>query len=69
MLAGSEDHDRFRRLESVELTNPVERKPVSADWTIYVSRMMIPQDGPMLLSDFSTSQDRARTAFGYDRAL
>lgn len=46
----------FRKLEEAEMDRPVERKSVTADRTIYLSRAPKPKIGPMLLADFSEAR-------------
>ena len=50
------DEELFRRLEDAEMQRPVERKPVSPDRTIYLSRAPRPKAGPLLLADFSEAR-------------
>ncbi|EHA24049.1 hypothetical protein ASPNIDRAFT_123785, partial [Aspergillus niger ATCC 1015] len=52
LLLGAYDNQSLSALEHKELVSPVPRKPVSPARTIYLSRLMRPQVGPMLLSDF-----------------
>ncbi|PWY96538.1 kinase-like protein [Aspergillus sclerotioniger CBS 115572] len=52
MLLGTWDDQSLKALEDKELVSPVPRKPVSSTRTIYLSRLMHPRVGPMLLSDF-----------------
>ncbi|KAI8712043.1 Protein kinase domain-containing protein [Fusarium sp. LHS14.1] len=51
LLLGLEDNSLFKKLEDNELLNPVPRKELS-DRNIYLSRLMKPKVGPLLLSDF-----------------
>ena len=51
LLLGLNDNSLFKALEENEHTNPVPRKEL-ADRTIYLSRLMKPKVGPLLLSDF-----------------
>ncbi|KAJ5121022.1 uncharacterized protein N7515_008983, partial [Penicillium bovifimosum] len=51
MLLGAFDNSIFKALEEKEHTDPVARKQVSPTRTIYLSRLMRPKLGPMLLSD------------------
>ncbi|KAI1132537.1 kinase-like domain-containing protein [Nemania abortiva] len=51
LLLGSDDNSHFKKLEDDEFSNPVPRKEFP-DRTIYFSRLMKPQVGPLLLSDF-----------------
>ena len=50
-----EDDSHFRSLEDVEASHPVSRKELS-DRTIYLSRLMKPRVGPLLLSDFGEAR-------------
>lgn len=43
-------------LEEQELSHPVPRKQISPSRTIYLSRLMRPKPGPMLLSDFGEAR-------------
>ncbi|RDL42459.1 uncharacterized protein BP5553_02438 [Venustampulla echinocandica] len=56
MLLGIYDSNLLRKLEKMEFTSPVPRKPVSSTRTIYLSRLMLPKGGPMLLSDFGEAR-------------
>jgi serine/threonine-protein kinase SRPK3 len=56
MLLGVYDNSLFRRLEETEFTCPVPRKLVSPSRTVYLSRLMRPKEGPMLLSDFGEAR-------------
>ncbi|KAL5335213.1 kinase-like protein [Aspergillus crustosus] len=56
MLLGIYDNNLFKNLEEKETTSPVPRKPVSPSRTIYLSRLMRPKEGPMLLSDFGEAR-------------
>ncbi|KAL1999700.1 hypothetical protein VTN02DRAFT_4151 [Thermoascus thermophilus] len=56
MLLGIFHDDLLRTLEEKEFTNPVPRKLVSSTRTIYLSRLMWPKEGPMLLSDFGEAR-------------
>ena len=58
MLLGVFDNGNnlFRTLEEKEQTSPVERKTVSLGRTIYLSRLIRPKAGPMLLSDFGEAR-------------
>ncbi|BDD63615.1 hypothetical protein MAP00_008485 [Monascus purpureus] len=56
MLLGIFNNDLLRNLEEKEFTNPVPRKLVSSTRTIYLSRLMRPKEGPMLLSDFGEAR-------------
>ncbi|KKY21607.1 putative protein kinase domain-containing protein [Phaeomoniella chlamydospora] len=51
LLLGLNDNSLFKKLEDNEFSNPVPRKMLS-DRTIYLSRLMKPKVGPLLLSDF-----------------
>ncbi|PLB46174.1 kinase-like protein [Aspergillus steynii IBT 23096] len=55
MLLGLYDNDLLRRLEEKEITSPVTRKTYP-DRTIYLSRLVLPKEGPMLLSDFGEAR-------------
>ncbi|KAE8134921.1 kinase-like protein [Aspergillus pseudotamarii] len=56
MLLGVYDNNLLQKLEEREFTSPVPRKVVSATRTIYLSRLMRPREGPMLLSDFGEAR-------------
>ncbi|GCB17533.1 abhydrolase domain-containing protein C22H12.03 [Aspergillus awamori] len=56
LLLGAYDNQSLSALEHRELVSPVPRKPVSPTRTIYLSRLMRPQVGPMLLSDFGETR-------------
>ncbi|KAL5336930.1 kinase-like protein [Aspergillus crustosus] len=56
MLLGVRDNDLLQKLEQSEISSPVTRKPVSSDRTIYLSRLMRPDIGPMLLSDLGEAR-------------
>ncbi|TPR08050.1 hypothetical protein CAN33_0016900 [Aspergillus niger] len=56
LLLGAYDNQSLSALEHKELVSPVPRKPVSPARTIYLSRLMRPQVGPMLLSDFGETR-------------
>ncbi|OJZ90611.1 hypothetical protein ASPFODRAFT_123817 [Aspergillus luchuensis CBS 106.47] len=56
LLLGAYDNQSLSALEHEELVSPVPRKPVSPTRTIYLSRLMRPQVGPMLLSDFGETR-------------
>ncbi|GMF80666.1 unnamed protein product [Aspergillus oryzae] len=47
---------RDLNLAEREFTSPVSRKAVSPTRTIYLSRLMRPREGPMLLSDFGEAR-------------
>ncbi|KAH7170045.1 kinase-like domain-containing protein [Dactylonectria macrodidyma] len=51
LLLGLNDNSLFKKLEDTEFSNPVPRKELS-DRTVYFSRLMRPNVGPLLLSDF-----------------
>lgn len=55
MLLGLYDNNLLRRLEDKEMTSPVTRK-IYPDRTIYLSRLTLPKEGPMLLSDFGEAR-------------
>ncbi|KAJ5481567.1 hypothetical protein N7475_000379, partial [Penicillium sp. IBT 31633x] len=46
----------FYLISESEMTNPSARKQVSPDRTIYLSRAMMPDEGPMQLSDFGEAR-------------
>lgn len=56
MLLGIYDNNLLRGLEEKEFASPVPRKLVSPSRTIYLSRLMLPKEGPMLLSDFGEAR-------------
>lgn len=56
MLLGVYDNNIMQSLAEREFTSPVSRKAVSPTRTIYLSRLMRPREGPMLLSDFSEAR-------------
>ncbi|VUC36261.1 unnamed protein product [Clonostachys rosea] len=51
LLLGIHDNSLFKGLEDSEFKNPVSRKELP-DRTIYFSRLLKPNVGPLLLSDF-----------------
>ncbi|RTE69519.1 hypothetical protein BHE90_016103 [Fusarium euwallaceae] len=51
LLLGLEDNSLFKKLEDNEFSAPVPRKELT-DRNIYLSRLMKPKVGPLLLSDF-----------------
>ncbi|KAK9238774.1 kinase-like domain-containing protein [Lipomyces kononenkoae] len=55
LLLGLNDDSLFRKMEENELGHPVPRKQL-ADRTIYLSRLMKPKVGPLLLSDFGEAR-------------
>ncbi|KAH8435043.1 uncharacterized protein LDX57_012672 [Aspergillus melleus] len=55
MLLGLYDNNLLRRLEDKEMASPVTRK-IYPDRTIYLSRLTLPKEGPMLLSDFGEAR-------------
>lgn len=55
MLLGLYDNGLLRRLEDKEMASPVTRK-IHPDRTIYLSRLTLPKEGPMLLSDFGEAR-------------
>lgn len=59
-MLGLDDDSQLEPLVDMELKSPVHRKRVAEDRTIYLSRLMRPKPGPMLLSDFG----EARTGTG-----
>ncbi|KAF5540723.1 CMGC SRPK kinase [Fusarium mexicanum] len=60
LLLGLDDDSQLEPLVDMELESPVARKKVAEGRTIYLSRLMLPKPGPMLLSDFG----EARTGSG-----
>ncbi|OAA63469.1 Cytochrome P450 [Niveomyces insectorum RCEF 264] len=52
--------DLFEQLEAAEFDDPVPRKIVSPERTIYLSRAMRPRAGPLLLADFGEARLDAR---------
>ncbi|KAI8665641.1 Protein kinase domain-containing protein [Fusarium sp. Ph1] len=56
LLLGLNDDSLLRPLEDQEFSSPVARKVVSPDRTIYLSRLIRPKPGPMLLSDFGEAR-------------
>lgn len=56
MLLGVYDNGLLKSFEEKEFISPVPRKPVSSSRTIYLSRLMRPKEGPMLLSDFGETR-------------
>ncbi|KAB8270700.1 kinase-like protein [Aspergillus minisclerotigenes] len=56
MLLGVYDNNIMQILAEREFTSPVPRKAVSPTRTIYLSRLMRPREGPMLLSDFGEAR-------------
>lgn len=56
MLLGVFDNNLLRTFEETEFRKPVARKPISSTRTIYLSRLMRPKEGPMLLSDFGEAR-------------
>ncbi|KAJ4210891.1 hypothetical protein NW759_012923 [Fusarium solani] len=56
LLLGLNDDSLLRPLEDQEFSSPVARKVVSPSRTIYLSRLMRPKPGPMLLSDFGEAK-------------
>ncbi|KAG6018178.1 hypothetical protein E4U43_007261 [Claviceps pusilla] len=55
LLLGAQDDSIFKKLADEEMAHPSCRKPC-ADRTIYSSRLMKPQVGPLLLSDFGEAR-------------
>ncbi|TQN64388.1 Serine/threonine-protein kinase SRPK, partial [Colletotrichum shisoi] len=55
LLLGVNDDALFRKLEENEQSSPVPRKQLE-DRTIYLSRLMKPKAGPLLLSDFGEAR-------------
>lgn len=56
MLLGIYDNSLLKNLEEKEYTSPVPRKLVSSSRTIYLSRLLRPKEGPILLSDFGKAR-------------
>ncbi|KAL4815680.1 kinase-like domain-containing protein [Aspergillus spinulosporus] len=56
MLLGAYDNAIFQKLKEKEFASPVPRKQDSSGRTIYLSRLMRPTEGPMLLSDFGEAR-------------
>ncbi|KAF5648471.1 CMGC SRPK kinase [Fusarium tjaetaba] len=56
LLLGLDDDSQLEPLVDMELKSPVSRKKVSEGRTIYLSRLMRPKPGPMLLSDFGEAR-------------
>lgn len=56
MLLGIDDDSMLQRLEEREFSSLVPRKVVYATRTIYLSRAMRPDIGPMLLADFGEAR-------------
>ncbi|KAM0288491.1 hypothetical protein ACHAO9_007137 [Fusarium lateritium] len=56
LLLGLDDDSQLQSLVDSEFKSPVTRKQVSQDRTIYLSRLMRPKPGPMLLSDFGEAR-------------
>ncbi|KAG7136332.1 Serine/threonine-protein kinase AFC3 like [Verticillium longisporum] len=55
LLLGTNDDSIFQKLEENEFSSPVPRKQLE-DRTIYLSRLMKPKAGPLLLSDFGEAR-------------
>lgn len=55
LLLGTSDNSIFQNLEETEFLSPVPRKDLE-DRTIYLSRIMKPKAGPLLLSDFGETR-------------
>ncbi|KAG6016847.1 hypothetical protein E4U54_000349 [Claviceps lovelessii] len=55
LLLGAQDDSIFKKLADEEMVHPSCRKP-RADRTTYSSRLMKPQVGPLLLSDFGEAR-------------
>ncbi|KAF4987740.1 hypothetical protein FGRMN_10164 [Fusarium graminum] len=56
LLLGLDDDSQLEPLVDMENKSPVTRKQISRDRTIYLSRLMRPKPGPMLLSDFGEAR-------------
>jgi hypothetical protein len=50
------ENAKFKGIEDSEMTSPSARKPVSSDRTIYLSRAILPKEGPLRLSDFGEAR-------------
>ncbi|CRK24302.1 hypothetical protein BN1723_013245 [Verticillium longisporum] len=55
LLLGANDNSMFQKLEDDEFARPIARKQYE-DRTIYLSRLMKPKVGPLLLSDFGETR-------------
>lgn len=55
LLLGTNEDSIFQKLEENEFSNPVPRKQLEGR-TIYLSRLMKPKAGPLLLSDFGEAR-------------
>lgn len=55
LLLGIDDDSLFNKLEDTEFSSPVPRKQCE-DRVIYLSRLMKPKAGPLLLSDFGDAR-------------
>ncbi|KAI9809018.1 MAG: hypothetical protein M1825_002307 [Sarcosagium campestre] len=55
LLLGTDDDSIFQKLEDNEFSSPVPRKQCEGR-TIYLSRLMKPKAGPLLLSDFEEAR-------------
>ncbi|EFQ28084.1 protein kinase domain-containing protein [Colletotrichum graminicola M1.001] len=55
LLLGTNDDSLFQKLEENEFSSPVPRKQLE-ERTIYLSRLMKPRAGPLLLSDFGEAR-------------
>ena len=55
LLLGANDDTLFQKLEENELSSPVPRKQLEGR-TIYLSRLMKPKAGPLLLADFGEAR-------------
>ncbi|KAF4342812.1 CMGC SRPK kinase [Fusarium beomiforme] len=60
LLLGLDNDAQLQPLADMEFKSPVDRKTVAQGRIIYLSRLMRPKPGPMLLSDFG----EARTGLG-----
>ncbi|KAJ5770991.1 uncharacterized protein N7511_003042 [Penicillium nucicola] len=54
--ADEDQNDIFQVMDDHEMEAPSDRKQVSGNRTIYASRALIPQEGPLRLSDFGESR-------------
>lgn len=55
LLLGTDDDSIYQQLEETEFSSPVPRKQLEGR-TIYLSRLMKPKAGPLLLSDFGEAR-------------
>ncbi|KAK2049781.1 kinase domain-containing protein [Colletotrichum somersetense] len=55
LLGTTDDYSLFQELEEKEFSSPVPRKTLKY-WTIYLSHLVKPKAGPLLLSDFGEAR-------------